>query len=82
MNFSWTLPTAIAGAKSSSLHYFRSGSPGNDSAEVDLAAAATSTSLTILPASSVGIATPIYSGFNLNIADSFGRELTTIFNAN
>lgn len=80
MNFSWNLPTAIAGAKSSSLHYFRSGSSGNDSADVDLAAAATTTSLTIFPASSVGIVTPINSGFNLYINDSFGRELTTIFN--
>lgn len=75
----WTLP---AGKSSSELHYFRSGSMGGmDNVDVDLTGSATSATFTIgPPASSFG--TLQGAGFNLAIADSFGRELVTIYNSN
>jgi hypothetical protein len=75
----WTLP---AGTRAVELHFFRSGSMGGfDTVDVNLAAAATSASLTIgAPAGDFG--TVQGAGFNLFVMDAFGRELVTIYNAN
>ena len=73
----WTLP---AGKTSSDLHYFSSGSSGGPTTSIDLAAAATSTSITMTPWLPGSYGTYFGNGMNLTIQDSFGRELVTIFN--
>lgn len=75
----WTLP---AGKTAADLSFFRSGSLGGfDSLHVPLARTATSATLTI-GAPTAGFGTVQGAGFNLFIADAFGRGLTTIYNAN
>lgn len=74
----WTLP---AGKRAVDLHFFRSGSLGGfDSLDVELAATATSASLTIGAPAATGFGTLQGAGFNLWVMDAFGRELTTIYN--
>jgi len=74
---SWTLP---AGSTSAELHYFRSGMSGGDNTTIDLAATATSASITMTPWSTGSYGSYYNNGMNLYIEDMFGRELVTIFN--
>jgi hypothetical protein len=75
---SWTLPS---GTKASNLHYFRSSvNFSGDNSDLDLAATATSGSLVMTPWSVGTYGALQANGINLTILDSFGRELTTIFN--
>jgi hypothetical protein len=82
---SWTLPTTILGAKSDQLDYFRIGTTGSsDNVFLSLAFTATSVPLTILSPTAAGIGTgPVQNnGINLDITDSFNRQLETIYNGN
>jgi hypothetical protein len=75
----WTLPAGIVPAH---LHFFRSGSlGGNDTANLDLTATATS-SVLIMAAPTADFGTVQGAGLNLFTSDAFGRELITIYNAN
>lgn len=76
----WTLPTATLGAKSNTLHYFRSGSTGSDNKNVSLSSTATSAGLTMLAPAAAGVGTVQANGINLYITDSYNRELTAIYN--
>ncbi|MES2973580.1 MAG: hypothetical protein V4757_08215 [Pseudomonadota bacterium] len=74
----WTLP---AGASAVELHYFRSSVSFNgDNTSIDLAAAATSGTLTMTVWSAGSYGALQANGINLYIHDAFGRELVTIFN--
>jgi hypothetical protein len=77
MNVTWTLPS---GTTTSGLHYFRSGSTGFDSTDVNLASTATSGQIITSSLASANIGNLVANGFNLTVQDTFGRELTTIFN--
>ena len=66
----WTLPQ---GKNSSELHYFRSGTSGFDSVNVDLTSTQINANLTIIPLSQASIGTLQANGNNLSIQDSFGR---------
>jgi hypothetical protein len=75
---SWTLP---AGTKASELHYFRSSvNFSGDTTSISLAAKATSGTLVMTAWASGTYGALQANGINLTILDSFGRELTTIFN--
>ncbi len=76
----WTLPTATPGAKSRSLHYFRSGGTGFDSTSVNLLATATTAPITMSSLATANIGALVANGINLFIGDNFNRELTTIYN--
>ena len=74
----WTLP---AGTKATELHYFRnSASFSGDNTSIDLAATATTGTLVMTSWNSGSFGTLQANGINLKILDSFGRDLTTIFN--
>lgn len=74
---SWSLP---AGAKSLEVHYFRGGSLGQDSTSIDLSPTATSATVMMSPWDVGARGTLMANGLNIYILDTFGRELTTIFN--
>ena len=73
LTVSWTLPSGLT---SEEVHFFRSGTSGQDSTDADVTATATSTLLTI----AAPTATITGSGINLYAEDVFGRELVTIIN--
>jgi len=74
----WTIPTGLL---SNEVSYFRSGSGssgGDDEVQTNVAAAATSSNLSLTAPS--GGFTLQASGIDLFMKDSFGRELVTIYN--
>ena len=73
----WTVPAL--GGLPSRLHFFRNGSTGADTFNIDLLPAARNTVLSVPSAAAAGIGTVSSNGIDFSLSDTFGRELVTVY---